>query len=40
MKASKKASKKVKKGKLSYDEIADNFDIPVEEVRRLAAQMS
>ena len=30
----------IKKGKLSYDEIADNFDIPVEEVRRLAAQMS
>lgn len=30
----------IKKGKLSYDEIADNFEIPVEEVRRLAAQMS
>lgn len=29
--------KLIKKGKLSYDEIADNFEIPVEEVRRLAA---
>ena len=28
----------IKKGKLSYEEIADNFDIPVDEVRKLAAQ--
>lgn len=28
----------IKKGKLSYEEIADNFDMPVEEVRKLAAQ--
>ena len=28
----------IKKGKLSYEEIADNFDMPVDEVRKLAAQ--
>ena len=28
----------IKKGKLSYEEIADNFDMPVEEVRKLAAE--
>ncbi len=28
----------IKKGKLSHEEIAENFDISVEEVRRLAAQ--
>ena len=30
--------KYIKKGKLSYEEIADNFDMPVDEVRKLAAQ--
>ena len=28
----------IKKGKLSYEEIADNFDMPVDEVRKIAAQ--
>ncbi len=28
----------IKKGKLSYEEIADNFDMSVDEVRKLAAQ--
>lgn len=29
----------IKKGKLSYEEIADNFDMPVDEVRKLAAAL-
>ncbi len=30
----------IRKGKLSVEEIADNFDMPVDEVRKLAAQMN
>lgn len=30
----------IRKGKLSIEEIADNFDMPVDEVRKLAAQMN
>lgn len=31
--------KLIRKGKLSYEEIADSFDMPVEEVRNIAAQV-
>ena len=30
----------INQGKLSYDEIAEGFDVPVDEVRKLAAQMN
>ena len=31
--------KLIKKGKLSYEEIADNLDMPVDEVRKVATQI-
>lgn len=30
----------INQGKLSYDEIAEGFDVPIDEVRKLAAQMN
>ena len=30
----------INQGKLSYDEIAEGFDVPIDEVRKLAAQMT
>ena len=31
--------KLIKKGKLSYEEIAENLDMPVDEVRKVATQI-
>ena len=36
----KSIMKMIKQGKLSYDEIAEGFDVPIDEVRKLAAQMN
>lgn len=36
----KSIMKMIKQGKLSYDEIAEGFDVSIDEVRKLAAQMN
>ena len=36
----KSIMKMIKQGKLSYDQIAEGFDVPIDEVRKLAAQMT